>query len=47
MDRRTFVELTTGILLTLPLAANAKHAGRVYRIGYLSTPVPTLREPMA
>jgi ABC-type uncharacterized transport system substrate-binding protein len=36
MDRRTFLGLAGGLLAT-PVAAQAQQAGRVYRIGYLST----------
>jgi putative ABC transport system substrate-binding protein len=35
MDRRTFIG---GILLAAPLAATAQQPGKVYRLGYLSTP---------
>src|SRR6185295_15446344 len=36
MDRRTFLSTLTGALAA-PLAADAQPAGKVYRIGYLST----------
>ena len=35
MDRRTFIGTLTGSLLVAPLAAEAQHAGKVYRIGFL------------
>jgi putative ABC transport system substrate-binding protein len=37
MDRRTFVGVIAGGLLAAPLAAEAQLAGKVYRIGYLSS----------
>jgi putative ABC transport system substrate-binding protein len=37
MDRRTFVGVIAGGLLAAPLAAEAQSAGKVYRIGYLSS----------
>jgi ABC-type uncharacterized transport system substrate-binding protein len=40
MDRRTFLGAVTGGLLTAPLAAEAQPAGKVYRIGVLSTTGP-------
>lgn len=38
MDRRTFIGSIAGGFLTFPDAAGAQQAGKVYRIGYLSTP---------
>jgi len=35
MDRRTFIGMLTGSLLTAPLAAEAQQAHKVYRIGFL------------
>src|SRR5215813_4267399 len=35
--RRRFIEAVAGGLLAAPLAAGAQQAGKVYRIGYLST----------
>jgi ABC-type uncharacterized transport system substrate-binding protein len=37
VDRRAFIALATGSLLTAPLAAGAQQAGKVYRIGMLET----------
>jgi putative ABC transport system substrate-binding protein len=37
MPRRAFLAITVGGLLAAPLAAEAQPAGKVYRIGYLST----------
>ena len=38
IDRRTFIGRLVGGILAGPLAAQAQQAGKVYRIGYLSTP---------
>ena len=38
MDRRAFMVTLTGSLLAAPLASEAQQPGRVYRLGYLSTP---------
>jgi hypothetical protein len=38
LDRRTFIGGVVGGILAAPLAAEAQHGGKVYRIGYLSTP---------
>jgi len=38
IDRRTFIGSVVGGILAAPLAAEAQQAGKVYRIGYLSTP---------
>jgi len=38
MDRRAFIGSLAGGLLAVPLAADAQQAGKVYRVGYLSTP---------
>ena len=49
MNRRdAAMVLVLGVLGlgAVPRAARAQQAGKVYRIGYLSTPVPTLRDPM-
>ena len=40
MDRRTFLAGTGAVLLAAPLAAEAQQAGKVYRIGVLSTTGP-------
>ena len=40
MDRRTFLAGTGAVLLTAPLAAEAQHAGKVYRIGFLRAGPP-------
>jgi len=37
MDRRTFLSTLTGGLLAAPLAAEAQQAGKVWRVGYLSS----------
>jgi putative ABC transport system substrate-binding protein len=37
MERRTFLALIPGSLLVAPLAAEAQHAGKVPKIGYLAT----------
>jgi len=44
MERRTFLTLATGGLLAAPLAAGAQPAGKVYRIGYISTSPPNTPE---
>jgi putative ABC transport system substrate-binding protein len=41
MDRRTFIGAMAGGLLAAPLAAGAQQAGKVYRIGYLSSGTAT------
>lgn len=38
LDRRTFIGSVVGGLLAAPLVAGAQQGGKVYRIGYLSTP---------
>jgi putative ABC transport system substrate-binding protein len=40
MERRRFIEVIAGGLLTAPLAAEAQQAGKVVRIGLLSTAAP-------
>jgi hypothetical protein len=37
MDRRAFIGTLAGSLLAAPLVAEAQQAGKMYRIGYLST----------
>jgi putative ABC transport system substrate-binding protein len=37
IDRRTFLAGTGAVLLAAPLAAEAQQAGRVYRVGHLSS----------
>ena len=44
MDRRTFLGALTGSLLTVPLAAEAQEAGKVYRIAYVSNSPPNTPE---
>ncbi len=44
MDRRTFLGALTGSILTVPLAAEAQEAGKVYRIGYVSNSPPNTPE---
>ena len=39
MERRTFLAIASGSLLTMPLAAEAQQAAKVARIGYLSIDV--------
>jgi putative ABC transport system substrate-binding protein len=41
MDRRAFIAVIGGGLVTLPLAAQAQQAGKVYRIGMLLAAAPT------
>ena len=41
MDRRTFIGSLAGGLLAVPLAAEAQQAGKVWRVGSLSTGVST------
>ena len=41
MHRRTFLRTVAGTLIAAPLAAEAQQAGKVYRIGFLGTTVPT------
>ena len=45
MDRRTFIGVVPGILLTLPLAIQAQQAGKVPRIGYLGQNSAELGQP--
>ena len=40
MERRTFLGVVAGGLLTAPLAAQAQQAGKVYRLGILSPTAP-------
>jgi len=40
IERRTFLAGTGAVLLAAPLAAEAQQAGKVYRIGVLSTTGP-------
>jgi putative ABC transport system substrate-binding protein len=40
IDRRTFLAGTGAVLLAAPLAAEAQHAGRVWRIGLLVPGLP-------
>src|SRR5436853_2115366 len=46
IERRTFMAMLTGGLLTAPLAAEAQQAGRVPRIGFLSLTSPSDRPPL-
>ena len=46
IDRRTFLGTLTGSLLAAPLAADAKQAGKVPRIGYLGLTSPSDRPPL-
>src|SRR5438128_7398759 len=46
MERRTFMAMLTGGLLTAPLAAEAQQAGRVPRIDFLSLTSPSDRPPL-
>jgi hypothetical protein len=39
MDRRVFITVVSGSILTAPYVSKAQQAGKVYRIGYL-TPFP-------
>ena len=41
MERRTFMMMVAGGLLAAPLAAEAQPAGKVYRVGVLSTSPPS------
>jgi putative ABC transport system substrate-binding protein len=36
MDRRAFITVVGGSVLTMPLAVEAQQAGKMYRVGYLS-----------
>jgi len=45
MNRRAFIGTVAGGLLAAPLAAGAQPAGKVYRIGYLSTGSGTSSNP--
>src|SRR5262250_2625020 len=45
LDRRRFMAAIAGGLLAAPLAAEAQQAGKVYRIGYLSTRSSTTGMP--
>jgi putative ABC transport system substrate-binding protein len=45
MDRRAFVSGVTLGLLAAPLAAEGQQAGKVYRIGYLSSSLPSPKDP--
>jgi putative ABC transport system substrate-binding protein len=47
VDRRSFLSVLTGSLLTAPLAATAQQAGRVYRVGLIfpSPPVSEMTGP--
>ena len=40
MERRRFIEVIAGGLLTAPLAAGAQPAGKVYRVGLISAAAP-------
>ncbi len=42
MDRRLFLWTLAGGLLTVPLAAQAQQAGKVWRIGFVETTSPSL-----
>ena len=45
MDRRAFIAMMVGGLLTAPLAAGAQQAAKIFRIGYLATnPTPHFQE---
>src|SRR5438477_3137787 len=46
IERRTFMAMLTGGLLTAPLAAEAQQAGKVPRIGFLSLTSPSDRPPL-
>jgi putative ABC transport system substrate-binding protein len=41
VDRRAFISTVTGGLLTLPLAAEAQQAGKVYRVAFLGSTSPS------
>src|SRR5712692_4762463 len=44
ISRRTFLAVTSGVVLVAPIAADAQPVGKVYRIGYLSlAPGPSAR----
>src|SRR5262245_24776760 len=42
VERRTFMAMIAGGLLTAPLVAGAQQAGRLPRLGYLGASSPTL-----
>ncbi len=46
MERRTFLVMIAGGLLTAPLAAEAQQPGKVYRIGWLASTPPTTPEAL-
>jgi len=45
ISRRAFIGSVAGGILTAPLAAEAQQPRKVYRIGYLVTPVPPPQGP--
>ena len=47
MDRRTFISVVASSLCGGPRIADAQHAGRMYRIGYLSSAAPPTRRNVA
>src|SRR5436853_4405154 len=46
IERRTFMAMLTGGLLTAPLAAAAQQSGKVPRIGFLGVTSPSDRPPL-
>jgi len=36
MDRRAFITMVSGSILAMPLAGEAQHSPKVWRIGFLS-----------
>ena len=46
MDRRAFLTIVSGSIASVPLAAGAQQAGRVYRIGYMSVVSHQSAEPL-
>src|SRR5215831_1531911 len=46
MDRRAFIVVVGGSVLVMPLATEAQPAGKVYRVGFLSSQTAATLSPM-